>query len=410
MKLKIGNIQDYYLKITSHYYFVVYFGVLKDDLGTLVNRVQTFPLTEGSFGLNKTFRMNITTILKKDLPRAIIRRLYWVPVPFVFAFWTWISQRATPFLQGRIPESYWVILQRTSFVSVFYILVSMRAFFTTEKIVLVQNGRSRWNGKNIVALIFLIAYPVLLLIIWSWYSTEILFIEVYLLQGAYMMMAASAIVGSLSATIKKWHNAKHRLLELQRNNAVMEKELLQARTSPHFLFNTINNIDALIGRDPEKASLYLNKLSHILRFMLYESGADRVPLGIELNYIEEYVNLQRIRSVNQDFVRIHIAGDSSRWLIAPMIFIPIIENAFKHVSTKLTNDAITLDFSVEGNQIIFNCKNLFQPGKPSADEGGLGLGLVQQRLELMYPGKYSMNTEVIENNYQVYLKIDLDAA
>ncbi|RAJ88018.1 histidine kinase [Chitinophaga dinghuensis] len=352
--------------------------------------------------------MNITMILKKDLPGTILRRLYWIPLPFIFAFLVWISQRTTPFLQERFMDSYGTILQNNFVTSLIILMVGIRTFFTVEKLVLADRN-ARWSAKNIIALAFLGIYPILILVVMYCISWPIAFIGGYLLLCGYVTIFPSAILGMLSATIQQWNKAKHRMLELQRNNAVMEKELLQARTSPHFLFNTINNIDALITREPERASLYLNKLSGILRFMLYESSADSVPLGVELSYIEEYVNLQRIRSVNQDFVRMHVTGDTNSWLITPMIFIPIIENAFKHVSTKLTNDAITLNFAMEGNKIIFNCINLFQPEKPSADEGGLGLGLVTQRLELMYPGRYSMHTAVKGNSYHVYLKIELDA-
>ncbi len=353
--------------------------------------------------------MNITMIVKKELPGAILRRLYWIPLPFIFAFLLWISERTNTFMNESSMDSYGTILRNNSILSLIILMVGMRAFFTVEKIVLAENN-ARWTAKNLMAIAFLAIYPILILVILYCISWTIALVGGYLLLCGYITIFPSAILGMLSATIQKWNTAKHRMLELQRNNAVMEKELLQARTSPHFLFNTINNIDALITREPERASLYLNKLSGILRFMLYESSADSVPLGVELNYIEEYVNLQRIRSVNQDFVRMHITGDTNRWMIAPMIFIPVIENAFKHVSTKLTNDAITLDFAVEGNKIIFHCINLFQPGKQSADEGGLGLGLVTQRLELMYPGRYSMDTAVKGNSYHVYLKIELDAA
>src|ERR1044071_687955 len=114
----------------------------------------------------------------------------------------------------------------------------------------------------------------------------------------------------------------------------MELALIKSQINPHFLFNTINNIDVLIAKDSAKASEYLNKLSGILRYMIYETRNEKISLAGELDYIEKYLELQKIRTANPDYVNFQISGEANNLKIAPMILFPFIENAFKHTENK----------------------------------------------------------------------------
>ena len=98
-----------------------------------------------------------------------------------------------------------------------------------------------------------------------------------------------------------------------------------SKMDPHFLFNSLNNIDTLILENAEKGSQYLNKLSDIIRFMLYETQLDKIPLRKELDYLNRYIDLQKIRSINEDFVQLSVVGDAKNKTIAPVIFIPFVE-------------------------------------------------------------------------------------
>lgn len=118
--------------------------------------------------------------------------------------------------------------------------------------------------------------------------------------------------------------------QLRQKTSEVEAALLRARLDPHFLFNTLNNIDVLIMRDALAATNYVNQLSDILRFVLYEARAERVPLDAELAYFDKYIALQRIRMTNPRVVSYTLSGATRGLSIAPMLLIPFVENAFKH--------------------------------------------------------------------------------
>lgn len=198
--------------------------------------------------------------------------------------------------------------------------------------------------------------------------------------------------------------------QLQRKNSETEMALIKAKLHPHFLFNTINNIDILIGKDPVQASGYLNQLSDILRFMLYETNADRIPLTKELEYIDKYIALQRIRNAHAAFVRYELTGDTGTWMIAPMLFIPFIENAFKYAGYLRKQDAIVITIAAGEDALIFTCENLYEAGaNESNEEGGIGNALMQQRIALLYPQRHRLVFSSDNGIYSVHLTIFKDA-
>jgi LytS/YehU family sensor histidine kinase len=200
----------------------------------------------------------------------------------------------------------------------------------------------------------------------------------------------------------KWKEA------LSRKNHEMEMALVKAQLNPHFLFNTINNIDILITKDPERASAYLNRLSGILRFALYETQAERIPLQKEITYIEEYIALQQIRSSNPDFIQYSLSGDAGALRIAPMLLIPFLENAFKHTVARKQGPAVQVGISIQEQQLFFVCTNAYLPGHNAGVEyGGLGNELIRKRLELLYPGSHELKITDQEGVYQVNLSLNL---
>lgn len=195
--------------------------------------------------------------------------------------------------------------------------------------------------------------------------------------------------------------------ELNRKNYEVELDLVKAQLSPHFLFNTINNIDVLIGIDAVKASEYLNKLSDIMRFMLYEAKTEMIPLDKELQYIEKYIALQKIRTANPDYIKYTVKGNSNGLNVPPMLFIPFIENAFKHALHQRTGVGIHIAVQIEKDKIIFDCNNRFavqQTGE--LQTGGLGNELMRKRLELLYPGKHRLTITREQSTYDLKLELD----
>ena len=216
----------------------------------------------------------------------------------------------------------------------------------------------------------------------------------------------NAILGLIMKGFISWYNDLKWKAALNKKNYEVEMALIKSQIDPHFLFNTINNIDVLIEIDAAKASRYLNKLSEMMRFMLYETKTDRITLVKELAYIEKYIDLQKIRTANADFVNYTVTGDPKNIEIAPMLFIPFIENAFKHALAHKEGNAINIKVVIEKELIIFECENQFVAKQQTVLEShGLGNELIQKRLSLLYPNKHTLNVSNSDGVYEVNLQI-----
>ncbi len=218
----------------------------------------------------------------------------------------------------------------------------------------------------------------------------------------------NGILGLVMKGFITWYDDIKIKAELNKKNYEMELALMKAQMNPHFLFNTINNIDVLILKDPAKASEYLNKLSEIMRFMLYETKAEKIALEKELSYIKKYVELQKIRTTNPNYIKYEVRGSSGDLKIEPMLFIPFIENAFKHAENKKVENAIAISFNIEKDKIKFECENAYSIDTALKPEhNGLGNELIQRRLALLYPNKHTF--EVVNKNgmYKVNLLLSL---
>jgi len=217
------------------------------------------------------------------------------------------------------------------------------------------------------------------------------------------------VFGFLFKTFIEWIKDRKIKAELEKDKITSQLELLKSKINPHFLFNTLNNIDVLIQEKPNKASEYLKKLSEILRFMLYESNEDKIPLNKEIEYIKKYIDLQKIRTSNMDFVKFEINGNADDKCVAPMIFIQFIENAFKYATNKKIENAVNIRFDITGNSLSFYCsnhKNL--PDENNQDKNGLGIDLIKQKLDLIYQKTYKLDIKNEDNRYIVNLEIQLD--
>ncbi|MBC8088213.1 MAG: histidine kinase [Phycisphaerae bacterium] len=204
--------------------------------------------------------------------------------------------------------------------------------------------------------------------------------------------------------------------QLMKRTAEVEAALIRAKLDPHFLFNTLNNIDVLIMRDAAAASQYLNQLSDILRFVLYEARSERVPLSAELAYFDKYIALQRIRIANPRLVSYELRGGTAGLLVAPMLLIPFLENAFKHAAGQRDDNAIVVSIAVVDAELTFVCSNAYLPANersltvaPQMNVvGGLGQELIQQRLDLLYPRRHTLAISDSNNRYSVRLTLMLD--
>lgn len=191
----------------------------------------------------------------------------------------------------------------------------------------------------------------------------------------------------------------------------MELRNLKNQLNPHFLFNTLNNIYALTAFDTEKAQNAIHQLSKLLRYTLYESDGTQVTLDKELQFIRSYINLMALRLSDNTRLTVSIHDGGTNGLeIAPMMFISLVENAFKHGVSAGSESFIDIRITLDGNRICCHVENSLFP-KQKSDKSGSGIGLanLQRQLELLYPESHDYSAAAIGDRYVAELSITLNA-
>ncbi|NMH87259.1 sensor histidine kinase [Flavivirga algicola] len=202
----------------------------------------------------------------------------------------------------------------------------------------------------------------------------------------------------------KSEKMKHELLKETHNS---ELKYLKAQLNPHFLFNGINSIYHLIGKNSTLAKNTLLQFSNLLRYQLYESGTQKIALKKELDYISQYIEIEKIRKGGDITLKYDISNENKQQQIAPLLLIPFIENAFKHLSDYDDPEENTVSILIKEVEGALICKieNTFDTLENTKSVGGIGLKNVQRRLALLYPDQYSLQSFKDGNIYKVSLKI-----
>jgi sensor histidine kinase YesM len=211
-----------------------------------------------------------------------------------------------------------------------------------------------------------------------------------------------AHTGSLLRGFIRWFEDIQHKQEVEKMVLRNELDSLNAQLNPHFLFNTLNNIDSLIQSNPEKASESLVTLSEIMRYMLYDARKPVVLLRNEIVHYRNIIRLQTLRLKAPDRVKFEVQVQDETIGIAPLLFLPFIENAFKHASFEGDETAIEISLKSTGTKVEFSCRNHFRPDDLTLKNktGGIGLSNLRRRLELLYPNRYTLKTTE-ENSYFV---------
>jgi len=211
--------------------------------------------------------------------------------------------------------------------------------------------------------------------------------------------------------LKAWAKSELVQAQLQANQLNTEIKFLKSQVNPHFLFNTLNNLFSMAqGKGNDELADGISKLSGMMRYMLYDSNEESVPLGKEITYLEECITLNKLRYVEEEVtVSFDHPGQTADILIAPMLFIPFVENAFKHGVAIGQKAAIQIAIVVSGHLLIFSCVNTDHSfiKKMEMEISGIGLGNVKRRLELVYPAKHRLIINKEDGKFMVKLEIDL---
>ena len=206
---------------------------------------------------------------------------------------------------------------------------------------------------------------------------------------------------------KYWIGYSQRIDELASSTLQSELKFLKKQINPHFLFNMLNNANVLIKKNPEEASRVLFKLEDMLRYQINDSAKEQVLLSSEIHFLNDFLNLEKVRRDKFEYV-ISKEGDISEVWLPPLLFIPFVENTVKQNVDRENSSYVYLGFKVWDKQLEFQCIN----SKPKIalrknEVGGLGLKNIKRRLELLFPERYTLEIEESEISYTVYLHLIL---
>jgi hypothetical protein len=195
--------------------------------------------------------------------------------------------------------------------------------------------------------------------------------------------------------------------QLEKQAVEAELYYLKSQINPHFLFNTLNNIHTLVYKQAPAAPEAVMHLASLMRYMIYESNASTVPLDRELDYLRDYMSLQQLRYKNSPVVDLQVVGPTAACSIAPLLFIHLLENAYKHSPARLEPDDLKLRVEVKGGTLTFRVQNPVakKTAAPLEDPGGIGLPNVRKRLALLYPGQHTVAIHNSGSSFTVLLTI-----
>ena len=219
-----------------------------------------------------------------------------------------------------------------------------------------------------------------------------------------------ALIGSSFSEVSNFANEKIKeALTLKSEKTEAEMKLLKSQINPHFLFNALNNVYSLSYLKPEKTPENLLKLSQLLRYMLYECNDERVPLSKEIVSLENFIDLNLLKNSKGMQVTVDMEKPSEELMIAPLLLMPFVENAFKHSKVEdLEKGWINIQLQTKDKKIVFRTENSIPTTEYTKDSvGGIGLANVKRRLELIYPKKNKLEISTENNRYAVRLEIDL---
>jgi len=204
--------------------------------------------------------------------------------------------------------------------------------------------------------------------------------------------------------LKQW--AKSELIQLSTEN-----KFLRSQINPHFLFNTLNNLFSMAqAKGNDELADGISKLSGMMRYMLYDSNAESVFLNTEITYLEECITLNKLRYADEEVtVQFDYPAEAGGVRIAPMLFIPFVENAFKHGVAIGQTTTVAIAIQLSAQTLIFTCENANHNAirKMAIEKNGIGLENVKRRLELLYPGKHRLQVSETDEKYSVNLELTL---
>ena len=295
----------------------------------------------------------------------------------------------------------------------YYLFLNMLVYFNAYVLY------PRFLAKNkmflyIVSVIIFTLFALFIMMILQEYFYDIAVIHqepsavAVFLSIASSLLAIILFLGGISAIMlfRQWISNNKRIVELE--SATMQSELsfLKSQINPHFLFNMINNANILVGEDPNMASRILIKLDDLLKYQFEDSTKDKVRLNADIAFLTDFLDLEKIRRDNFEYT-VTKEGEIDNVEVAPLLFIPFVENATKHNLDSENLSYVHISFKVQNQQLIFICENSKPLRATKKEVGGIGLTNIRRRLNLLYGNNYALEINETDRTYMVNLQLKI---
>lgn len=341
--------------------------------------------------------------LKIYVPRVLQHLVFWVLAYFIF-----IQVFKTGDHTERIDYIY---------AALFHAFLLPAVYLNLLLVLPKYASRRKWLLFIVSVIIIIILFSWLNFSFFQYWSNYILpdyfFISYFSIWEVCLFFVVYIGISSLLKLSKSWFSVnelQRQLLQAEKDKAQIELQALKAQINPHFFFNTLNGIYSMTLDKDERLPATVLQLSHLMRYFLYESKEEFVPLEKEWQVLQDYISLQKIRSNQALHIEKQLEGEIRQQQVAPLLLITFLENAFKHGAKGNTGPVtIRLLLQVTGNELIFTIENT----KGTVDDveqdeyKGVGLKNVRRRLELLYPNKHKLNIVDNEATFMVNLQIQL---
>lgn len=339
-------------------------------------------------------------------PTFLSNRIFWLNLSFWLLFFSYKFYDFTVFMEPEVafvriglPMFFHIIL---SYVHYFFILPSL----LRDKRILFY--LSRLIPAIAVVMFFQVLAENAILSQYSPSNYYENFTWVRFVSTLWDQMSFMIFTGMIKFAAD-WFDLENKKKELENQKLNAELNYLKAQINPHFLFNTLHNLNYLALAKKDEASEVIVKLSNIMRYMIYESRKKRVTLNKEIDYMRDYLDLEKIRLNNQFSIVLDTSNLNGQLEIEPLILIPFLENAFKHgVSDKYPESWVKMELSSDEGELLMKLSNsVFEKNQSNIEASGFGLKNVKQRLQLSYPQSHSLRIEPGPKEFKVELRLTL---
>jgi two-component system, LytTR family, sensor kinase len=317
--------------------------------------------------------------------------------------------------RGSLIDQYSFFFVRSCLIVPIYIIVSLLSVhFLFNRFNFKNDKAAFWIGQIVVAIVFVMLirtvsyfylYP-------NYYPKAIkdpfIFLPKILIEFVNLYLVVSLY--GMFIFMKSWYRQQQLLQELSQEKIAAQLELLKSQVQPHFIFNMLNNIYSNAFKTSPETAQQILKLSNFIEYSLYDSKKDLVPLQQELDYLKNYVDLQKIRIGDKLDFSLNLFDNIEHVNIPPLLLLPIVENCFKHgVQNTIHSAWVRIDITTNTKEVVFKIENNLERNRQQAktQNGGLGLENVRRRLELIYPNAFDFKTFEEESSFLVVLKIPI---